>query len=102
MRSSFTASELIEGREYRIVREFRDFDGVVHRVGEQWIFRSKNFLPYDDGLSLFVEIDGKELHIRLQWRHGAQLEIIEDFQEYAEELNKGEQSVSPKSDRAGG
>ena len=94
MRRSFTASDLIEGHEYRIVREFSDFDGIVHRADERWIFRSKSFLPYDDGLSLFVELDGRELQIRLQWRPEAQLDIIERFHEYAEE-GQSEQGFDP-------
>jgi len=81
------------GHEYRIVKEFRDFDGIEHRVDDRWIFRSKSFLPYDDGLSLFVETDGEERQIRLQWRLESQLDIIERFHEYAEEKHKSEQAA---------
>jgi hypothetical protein len=100
MRSSYTASDLIEGYEYRIVREFRDFDGIEHRVDDQWIFRSKSFLPYDDGLSLFVETDGVERQIRLQWRPETQSEIIECFHEYAEETHKSEQGAGGNGGQA--
>ncbi len=99
MRSSYTASELVEGHEYRIVREFRDFDGVAHGVNERLMFRSKSFLPYDDGLSLIVEIDGKVQQIRLQWRPEAQSDIIDNFHEYAEE-NQSEQGADGDADEA--
>ncbi|MEM7791763.1 MAG: DUF3601 domain-containing protein [Verrucomicrobiota bacterium] len=79
------ASELKEGIEYRVKKEFLDFDGVLHSIGDTWTFKGKNFLPYDDGLSLFVGIKGKEKHIRLQWREEQQLEIIENFSDYVEE-----------------
>src|SRR5690606_15598829 len=45
------------GHRYRVIRGFRDFDGDEHPPGERWIFHGSSFLPYDDGLSLFVSID---------------------------------------------
>jgi hypothetical protein len=45
---------LAVGVRYAVVREFTDFDGGSHPAGETWWFRGHNFLPYDDGLSLFV------------------------------------------------
>lgn len=85
MKQSFRASELLPGQEYRVIKEFRDFDEISQRVDERWRFLSKSFLPHDDGLSLLVEIEGKERHIRLQWRPEAQSEIIENFHDYADQ-----------------
>lgn len=76
------ASELKKGREYRVTKEFLDYDGLPHRVGDTWTFKDKNFVPYDDGLSLFIEVEGREKQIRLQWRPDQQLEIIENFSDY--------------------
>jgi hypothetical protein len=57
---------LRRGQRYRVVQSFRDFDGDEHPVGETWFFVGYNFLPYDDGLSLFVSMDGShEWHIRM-------------------------------------
>ena len=82
---TFTGADLIPGRNYRVVRAFTDYDGSLHPVGEQWRFVQKNFLPYEDGLSLFVEQDGQTVQIRLQWRDEAQGQIIGRFSEYVEE-----------------
>jgi len=82
----FTAVDLIPGREYRVVSGFVDYDGLPHAVGESWRFVAKNFLPYDDGLTLIVERDGRQLPFRLQWRPETQGEIIDRFSDLVEEL----------------
>lgn len=70
------------GTRYQVIRSFVDYDGAEHAVGERWIFAGSNFLPYDDGLSLFVTDDEGHLqHIRLQWRpesQGAMIDALED------------------------
>ena len=80
----FTAADLVPGQTYVVVKAFEDYDSIPHPVGESWRFISKNFLPYDDGLSLFVERDGRETPFRLQWREEAQGEIISQFSDYVE------------------
>lgn len=71
------------GRRYRVVRPFADYDGDVHPVGEEWDFLGASFLPYDDGLSLFVSLDGvREWQIRLQWRPEEQGAVLDDFSSY--------------------
>jgi hypothetical protein len=58
---------LVPGRRYRVARPFVDFDGVDHPVGEEWLFLGSRYQVYDDGLSLFVSLDGEqEWHIRLR------------------------------------
>lgn len=59
---------------------------MIHSVGESWRFLEKNFLPYDDGLSLFVEKDGQRTQFRFQWREESQAEIIDHFSDYVEEI----------------
>jgi hypothetical protein len=79
---SFTAADLQTGKEYKVIEEFLDFDGSTHEVGDRWTFLKKNFVPHDDGLSLFVAVQGIEKQIRLQWREDQQLAIIEAFSKY--------------------
>jgi Domain of unknown function (DUF3601) len=65
------------------VKQFTDFDGKLHPVGESWTYLGKNFVPYHDGLSLFVSLDSKrEWQIRLQWLPEGQGPIIDDLAAY--------------------
>jgi hypothetical protein len=74
---------LAAGQRYRVIREFVDFDGDLHPAGEGWTFLGQNFLPFDDGLSLFVSLDGeREWHIRLQWRPEAQAAVIDSLHDH--------------------
>ncbi len=74
---------LTPGRKYRIAKPFRDFDGELHPEGETWIYLGRNFLPYEDGLSLFVSLDGPlEWHIRMRWTPEDQGLIIDKLSEY--------------------
>jgi hypothetical protein len=82
----FTASQLTPGRTYRLTAPFVDFDGITHPVGESWRFLGKDFLPYEDGLTLFVERDGKQVWLRLQWRRETQGDVIDHFSDYVEEI----------------
>ena len=63
--------------------EFEDFDRVTHPRGERWVYLGSAFLPHDDGLSLFVSLDGQaEWHMRLQWRPEGQALIIDRLADY--------------------
>ena len=76
---------LTAGERYRVRRAFTDFDGDTHRPGEEWTFLGSSFLPYDDGLSLFVSFDGEqEWQIRMQWRPEAQGKVLDALSEYIE------------------
>ena len=83
---NFTAVDLTPGYTYRVIAEFKDYDGTIHPVGEMWKFAGKNFLPYEDGLSMFVVSDEKTIHFRMQWRAETQGEIIDNFSNYVEEV----------------
>lgn len=73
-------------RKYEVIQAFTDFDGQVHPVGETFWFRGDNFLPYDDGLSLFLSPDGeKQIQVRMRWLPGDQGEILDRFREYVRE-----------------
>ena len=76
---------VVRGQRYRVIKAFRDFDGAEHPVGEEWRFIGSSFLPYEDGLSVFVEdADGSEWHIRLCRRPEDQGEICQRFTDYVE------------------
>lgn len=82
---TFDASQLIPGKSYRVLVPFRDYDGRIHPAGEQWRFLEKNFLPYEDGLSLWVEREGRRVQVRLQWRDEAQGPVVDHFSDYVAE-----------------
>lgn len=81
----FAAVDMIPGKSYRVLKAFTDFDGLVHDVGECWIFTGKNFLPYEDGLTLYTEKEGRQGTFRMQWRDEAQGDIISNFSDYVGE-----------------
>ena len=73
------------GEWYRVVKSFMDFDEDEHSPGEHWEFLGYSFLPYDDGLSLFVSLDGtREWHIRMQDGPEEQGSILENLGDYLE------------------
>lgn len=82
----FTAAELVPGQTYRVRKAFTDYDGIVHRLGETWRFIGKNFLPYEDGLTLHIETRNESRTIRLQWREEAQGGTIDTFSDFVEEI----------------
>ncbi len=82
----FTGADLVLGRTYIVVKAFEDYDGISHPVGERWRFVSKDFLPYEDGLTLYVEKNGRTVPFRLQWRAETQGQIIDEFSDFVEEV----------------
>ena len=73
---------LTAGQRYRVVREFVDYDGGRHLVGETWVFAGTNFVPYEDGLTLHVSAHGLPQVYRLQWRPEEQAALIERFTDF--------------------
>lgn len=82
----FVAADLVPGQHYRVIVAFKDYDGMDHPVGESWRFVRKSFLPYEDGLTLYIEEDGRASSIRLQWRPETQAEIIDSFSDHVEQV----------------
>jgi hypothetical protein len=82
----FTEADLIPGQSYIVVKTFNDYDGIPHPVGERWRFVSKDFLPYEDGLTLYVERNGRTVPFRLQWRGETQGQIIDKLSDFVEEV----------------
>lgn len=71
--------QMVAGRAYMIVKSFRDFDGAERSAGERWVFKGYDFLPHDDGLTLFTDPGPG---VRLQWRREAQADVIDDLGDY--------------------
>ena len=82
----YVGSELIPGKTYRVIMAFEDYDGLLHAVGEKWRFVSHSFLPYEDGLTLFVQREDRTAPFRLQWRQETQGHIVSEFSSFVEEL----------------
>jgi len=80
-------AHMTPGKRYRVIKPFKDFDGQVHPVGEEWTYVGTAFLPYDDGRSIFVSLDGeKEWHIRMQDRAEEQGPILDNLKDYVAAL----------------
>lgn len=77
-------SNLKAGRHYRVIKEFKDFDGRLHETGETWIFEKTNYVPYHSGLSLFVIENGQSVMYRFQDTDDEQGELLNDFMNYVE------------------
>ena len=69
---------------YRVIKEFTDYDRSIHPIGETWIYRGTNFLPYEDGVSVFITVDDHLYNFRLQWRPEEQADIIDNFPSFVE------------------
>jgi hypothetical protein len=73
---------LASGTKYKVVKAFTDYARNVHPVDETWTFLRTNFLPYEDGLTLHVQLENAaETAYLLQWRPEEQAYIIEHFRE---------------------
>lgn len=76
---------LVPGRRYHIIKPFKDYDRSRHEEGESWTYLGHSFLPYEDGLTLFISLDGNEQStIRLQWVTESQGEIIDNLASYVQ------------------
>lgn len=83
-----TFKHLVHERDYVVTQAFVDFDQGLHPVGERWTFIGSSFLPYDDGLSLFVVRDGQRCQFRMQWRDDEQGPIIDHLDRYVAAAKK--------------
>jgi hypothetical protein len=73
---------------YRVARDFTDFDRQLHPVGEEWIYIGTAFLPYDDGRSLFVSLDGvREWRIRMQDRPEEKRDVPDNLAIYLRKVD---------------
>jgi hypothetical protein len=73
---------LVRGQRYCVVREFTDYDGHQHLVGETWYFVGTTFVPYHDGLTLHVLVQGLPLGYRFQQVPEEQQDLLSNFTDY--------------------
>jgi len=76
--------QLEQEKKYKVVKAFTDYDRQLHPPGETWIYKGTTFLPYEDGLSLFVIENDALVMYRLQWRKEEQADIIDNFKDFVE------------------
>ena len=78
-----TYGHLVPDGSYTVVMPFTDYDGVRHSSGERWTFIRHDYLPYEDGLTLYLRApDGRETQMRMQNRPEAQGAILDNFERY--------------------
>jgi hypothetical protein len=70
---------------YRVIKEFTDYDGNLHKVGERWIFDYIDYLPYHSGLSLNVIENGVSVIYRFQDEPEEQQQLLNNFMNYVAE-----------------
>lgn len=75
-------NHLKAGKRYSIVKSFSDYDNYLYEEGNVIEFIGSNFVPYEDGLSLFCIYKDREQQITLQVRPEAQQEIAHNLQQY--------------------
>jgi hypothetical protein len=71
------------GTRYQVVVPFTDYDGVLHPPGETWTYLGHNYHRFDNGLSLFVSLDGvHQWHIRMWNDPDGQQAILDALDTY--------------------
>ncbi len=70
------------GKTYEVIQAFIDYDQQHHAVGEIWTLIAQSFVPYDDGLLLEIQQQGKRTSFRMQWRAESQGVVMDDFLNY--------------------
>lgn len=82
---------LVPQKRYVVKVPFTDYDEHTHLPGETWTFVGWSYLPYDNGLSLFVSLDGEnEWLIPLSCRPEDQGAINDSLGTYLEEISAPE------------
>jgi len=81
---------LYSGDYVEVIKEFKDYYGFTHQVGEKFYFACVYFLPYEDGYTLFISKDKINIsNIFLQNRAETQREICYNLKEYFEIIEQG-------------
>lgn len=80
--------QLQKGKTYCVTKEFADYDSIIHKIGETWVFDKITFLPYYSGLSLFVIENGTHSCYRFQAEPQEQQTLLNNFMNYVEIINE--------------
>lgn len=75
------------GSRYRVIREFHDSDGTVHRVGDEWTYLASSFGVYDEVIVLFIrDKSGDEWAIHLYENDDRDRIVLEGFGRFVAEI----------------
>ena len=87
----FSFMEYLYSEDYiKVIKEFKDYYGFTHQVGEKFYFACVYFLPYEDGYTLFISKDKINIsNIFLQDRAETQKEICYNLKEYFKVIEQG-------------
>lgn len=74
------------GCTYEVIQAFNDYRNISYSVGDKFIFIGSNFVPYESGLSLFLDKNGCEWHLMLCIRPEFQQEVAHNLDKYFRRL----------------
>lgn len=77
---------LIKGNKYIVIKEFIDYDKIVHPLNEIWTFDRLSYVAYHDGVCLHVIKDDQPDMYRLMDIDDEQKPIIDYFLDYVKEV----------------
>ena len=81
---------LYSGDYVEVIKEFKDYYGFTHQVGEKFYFACVYFLPHEDGYTLYISKDKINIsNIFLQDRAETQKEICCNLKEYFKVIEQG-------------
>ena len=81
---------LYSGDYVKVIKEFKDYYGFTHQVGEKFYFACVYFLPYEDGYTLYISKNKLNISpIYLQNREETQGEICSHPEKYFEIIEQG-------------
>ncbi len=88
---SFSFMEYLYSGDYvKVIKDFKDYYGFAHQVGEKFYFACTYFLPYEDGYTLYISKDKINIKaIYLQNRPETQREICYNLKKYFEIIEQG-------------
>jgi hypothetical protein len=84
--SALYISSLTSGETYIVIKEFTDYDGVKHPVGEKFEFDVYDYFPHDAGYTIYVRMDGKDKAIRLGNHEKRQAHVVRALGKYVKTL----------------
>lgn len=78
--------QLKKGKKYKVIKTFTDFDNIIHKIGETWVFDKTTYLPYHSGLSLFVTENKVNKQYHFQDVAEEQEKLLSNFMKYVEKM----------------
>lgn len=79
-------SDLVKGKTYIVIKEFTDYDGRKHPVGEKFEFDLYDYYFLDMGYTLYIKKNGEEKIMRLKDHKKHQAQLIKTLPDYIKPL----------------